>query len=273
MQYVIKPSTYPGISLNPSNVAKWVPDHSSIRQEDPFQAVVSQPLASRSDQASASKKRRTVADTQQPSSAVAAQSLTSEDDEPLMTGDEIIQMVINQGETVQSMREIGYTLTSELVAMSADDTVRHLANLAASLATALKGINDIHKYAKTRRLLASRSSPEAMWWFMEQGSDILATIQAKCPKAPKGQVTHFPGISVVQCLPRDQVEQLLERLQKAGCKALTLAHGQITHKDHKVDFISNSTVREMECLRAQCWGLRGTIENMVKGEKDRKQQR
>jgi hypothetical protein len=65
----------------------------------------------------------------------------------------------------------------------------------------------------------------------------------------------------------------MERLQQAGCKALSLSYRHLTHKDHKLDFITNSTVEEMECLRAECWGFLGTMENMVQGEKDRKQQR
>jgi hypothetical protein len=198
---------------------------------------------------------------------IAAQ--TAEDtDKPLLTMDELTQIINHRSQTVETMRLPGYTSRCQLLNMSNEEVTRHLANLLASLVTALKGLSNIHKLAKTRRLVASRCSPELMWWFPERAVEILARVLDKCPKAPKAQVTHFPGIAVVQCLPRDQVEQLMERLQQAGCKALSLSYRHLTHKDHKLDFITNSTVKEMEC-----WGFLGMMENMVQGEKDRKQQR
>ncbi|EFP79116.1 uncharacterized protein PGTG_05437 [Puccinia graminis f. sp. tritici CRL 75-36-700-3] len=272
MEYRIKPTSYPGIAMDPSNTSEWVPDHSSMRQEAPVPPIEDRPRPNDGSKGP-SKKRRTETDSELPPSLVVPAQASSDDTQPLLTADELVQVIRNRGETVESMRMPNYTTSNQLLNMSVEETTRHLANLAASVVTALKGMNEILKFAKTRRLLSLRSSPETMWWFMERGVKILMEVLDRCPKAPKAQIVYFPGISVVQCLPRDQVKQLMDRLQKAGWKALTLALGHLTHKDHKIDFIANSTVFEMECLRAVCWGFLGSMENMVKGQKDRKQQR
>ncbi|KAA1110175.1 hypothetical protein PGT21_013159 [Puccinia graminis f. sp. tritici] len=271
MEYTIKPTTYPGLAMDPSNVTEWTTDRSSMRQEI-LVPTVDVPLHLNRSGGPFKKQRTTSSDNTFPTVVVTSET-QDDTNEPLLTMDELSQIISNRLHTVESMRSPGYTSNRQLLNMSNEEVTRHLTNLSASLVTAVKGLNNIHKHVKTRRLVASRCSPELMWWFMERAVEISSRVLEKCPKASKAQVAYFPGVAVVQCLPRDQVEQLMERLQQAGCKALALAYKHLTHKDHKLDFIMNSTVEEMECLRAECWGFLGTMENMVQGEKDRKQQR
>ncbi|KAA1065439.1 hypothetical protein PGT21_015636 [Puccinia graminis f. sp. tritici] len=131
--------------------------------------------------------------------------------------------------------------------------------------SALKSANDILKFAKNRPLIASKSSPEMMWWFYERCECLSKAVAERCPKAPKLLTAQFPSMSVVQVLPRHEVDQLINRLQDAGHKALTGTLGQLTHKEHKLDFIAAGDAPLLEILRKECWQLVGMLGNVCPG--------
>ncbi|WAQ89515.1 hypothetical protein PtA15_11A204 [Puccinia triticina] len=155
--------------------------------------------------------------------------------------------------------------------LTEDEIKRHLSNLLASLVNALKLTNNILKVAKNQRLVLSRVSPDWMWGFKDSCERILTHITYKCPKASKPRYVSFPGISVVQCLPRDEVDKLTSQLQEAGVKWLKTAEGLLTHKDHKDDCLANCTVEDLEQLRTDGWEILGSVENMLPQKDLRKQ--
>ncbi|WAQ83621.1 hypothetical protein PtA15_4A69 [Puccinia triticina] len=134
--------------------------------------------------------------------------------------------------------------------LTEDEIKRHLSNLLASLFNALKLTNNILKDSCER---------------------ILTHITYKCPKASKPRYVSFPGISVVQCLPRDEVDKLTSQLQEAGVKWLKTAEGLLAHKDHKDDCLANCTVEDLEQLRTDGWEILGSVENMLPQKDLRKQ--
>ncbi|WAR54498.1 hypothetical protein PtB15_4B115 [Puccinia triticina] len=159
------------------------------------------------------------------------------------------------------------------LSLTEDEVRRHLENLAASVSLALKGANDILKFVKNQRQITAKSSPEWMWWFKEACEGILGQVLHGCPNAPTPRKVEFPGISVVQCLPRDEVDSLTAQLQKAGIKALVTAQGLMAHKDHKYTILANINTGAMEMLQIDCWGMFGSVENMCPGLVVRKQRR
>ncbi|WAR53080.1 hypothetical protein PtB15_2B510 [Puccinia triticina] len=135
--------------------------------------------------------------------------------------------------------------------LNPDEVLRHLTNLSASALDALQQTIDLLKFIENRRMIAKKTSPEWMWTFRRASESIRQSVVVRCPKAPKSREVNMPGISVVQSLPREEVDIIINRLQQAGFNALKAARGFITHKDHKADFLANSEVTEMESLRGK----------------------
>jgi hypothetical protein len=104
-----------------------------------------------------------------------------------------------------------------------------------------------------------------MWWFHDCCKEISKLVGEGCVKAPKTASAHFPGVAVVQILPHSEIARLIDRMQDAGVKALTQAYGQLTHKEHKVDFFANTTIAEVQILRKVCWDLVGMVTNVCPG--------
>jgi hypothetical protein len=199
---------------------------------------------------------------------------TSDNDKPLMTVEEIFAVIKAKRQPQRhELPLIQFPSAGNPAGMSETEVVRHLSNLSSSVLTAVKDSNNILKHAKNRRLISSKSSPEGMWWFRHAAEAILAEVASKCPRAAKHHRAELPGISVVQCMPRDELAKLTTRMQDIGCKALAATQAILTHKDHKVDFIANCLVGDMEHLRYDCWNLLGTIENFQPASEDKRQRR
>lgn len=108
-----------------------------------------------------------------------------------------------------------------------------------------------------------------MWWFKEASKLILLAVSNRCPKSICSKRVELPGISVVQCLPCKKFNILTYQMQAASYKALLGAQRLLEHKDHKVDFLENSKVEEME----KCWEMLGSIKKIFPGHGARRQVR
>ncbi|WAQ92394.1 hypothetical protein PtA15_16A302 [Puccinia triticina] len=193
-------------------------------------------------------------------------------DERLMTEQELADFIRTCAEDFNHP-EPSYNLQERLKTMSAQEQDHHRLNLLNSLVRALKKTTDILKTAKNRRLISNKSSPKSMWWFLNTSKEIENEVYGRCPTASKPISAKFVGISVVQCLPRDEVEKLVNHMQEAGTKALKGAEKLLSHTGHMAEFLARANVMDVEFLRVKCWELLGSVENSCPGLKARKQVR
>ncbi|OAV84990.1 hypothetical protein PTTG_30889, partial [Puccinia triticina 1-1 BBBD Race 1] len=173
---------------------------------------------------------------------------SSDIDERLMTEQELADFIRTCAEDFNHP-EPSYNLQERLKTMSAQEQDHHRLNLLNSLVRALKKTTDIMKTAENRRLISNKSSPESMWWFLNASKEIENEVYGRCPTASKPKSAKFMGISVVQCLPRDEVEKLVNHMQEAGIKALKGAEKLLNHTGHMAEFLARANVMDVEFLR------------------------
>jgi hypothetical protein len=246
------------------DLSGWVPDESAIRRE----IVPSAPASSQvmTDIDTSQPKHKQTKTGMEGSEEVAAsrEDPNISNDEPLMTEEDISNLLADRTFRLNDRAMTRYTPAGSVETMLEEEAARHLATLTTSVVAAMKASIDILKFVKNHQLISSKSSAESMWWFHDRCTEISKLVAEGCPKAPKIASAHFPGIDVVQILPYNKIARLITRMQDRGFKALTHAHGQLTHKDNKLNFISNTSVGEVQVLRKVCWDLVGMVTNVRK---------
>ncbi|WAR59790.1 hypothetical protein PtB15_11B431 [Puccinia triticina] len=229
------------------NLDDWAPDGSFRRELPPNGPGNTAPTGGQTTERS---KKRQINEPQSSRDGPEPSAEDTEVDEPLMN-DEDFALFLQSLAKKPICPVIPTPVPSSGPLLNPDEVLRHLTNLSASALDALQQTIDLLKFIENRRMIAKKTSPEWMWTFRRASESIRQSVVVRCPKAPKSREVDMPGISVVQSLPREEVDIIIDRLQQAGFNALKAAQGFITHKDHKADFLANSEVTEMESLRGK----------------------
>ncbi|KAA1095662.1 hypothetical protein PGTUg99_017037 [Puccinia graminis f. sp. tritici] len=244
----------------PPDTTHWVPDETAIRQE------LDQPRqeneARDAEQQHGSTKRPRVADRAKSTETTRP---GADDSEPLMTEEDISQLLAMRTVPLNDRGMTAYRDPAVIEMLSEDEKARYILNLIASVVAAMKAAIDILKFVKNRRMISDKSSPDTMWWFHNCCNEVMKAVADHCQKASKPASAQFPGIAVVQVLPYNEINRLINRLQDAGFKALDHAHGLLTHKVHKEDFIASVSDVEVRLLQRQCWDVLGMVTNTCPG--------
>ncbi|KAA1129280.1 hypothetical protein PGTUg99_022975 [Puccinia graminis f. sp. tritici] len=223
----------PAVAPAAPDITDWVLDETAIRREiDPLDSANNVTVV---EVALSGHKRQRIADVAGAQFEVAADDSQKEGDneEPLMTEEDIQQLLASRSIPMNDRGMTASTDAEVLESMTDQEVARHLANLTASVVAGMKAAIDILKFS----------------------------VAGQCPKAPKPASAQFPGIAVVQVLPYNEINRLISRLQDEGFKAVSQAHGLLTHKLHKLDFLAGTTVVEVEILRRDCWDVLGMLTN------------
>ncbi|POW19288.1 hypothetical protein PSHT_04870 [Puccinia striiformis] len=145
--------------------------------------------------------------------------------------------------------------------------------LAGSALVAIKESALLLKDIKNRRLVVSKASSQAVWDFKDASESLLIAVGSKSSRPFQHKRSQFPGVLVVRCLPRDEVDVLMIQIYEAGYKTLKKLEGLVSHKDHLKDLLPNVSVGDMEELKARCWAFLGTAEDSLPALSQKRQRR